>query len=177
MDGSDESIVDPPVSDSLWERVQAIRAERATPETRPTRERVYVPPLFCHGCGAALRRHASSGKRRMTHSATAYGAWLDASGRRTSFRAEIYEWQISVLFATARVDEAARLGDPGSRTVPRPSVSDRPGSGGHARWNSSRPSATAAAVHGCPGETNATSPEPISIVTSPTHSSTRPSST
>ncbi len=30
------------------------------------------------------------------------------SGRRTSFRAEIYEWQIAALLATARVDEAAK---------------------------------------------------------------------
>jgi hypothetical protein len=107
-DGSSDSIVDPPVSDTLWERVQAIRAERATPGTRSTRERVYVPRLFCHGCGAALRGHASSGNRRMTHPATVCAAWLDASGRRTSFRAEIYEWQIAALLATARVDETAK---------------------------------------------------------------------
>ncbi len=34
--------------------------------------------------------------------------WLDASGRRTSFRAEIYEWQIAALLATAQVDESAK---------------------------------------------------------------------
>ena len=108
VDGSSESIVDPPVSDALFERVQAIRAQRATPGTRSASERVYVPRLFCHGCGAALRGHASSGNRRMTHPATVCAAWLDASGRRTSFRAEIYEWQIAALLATARVDEAAK---------------------------------------------------------------------
>jgi hypothetical protein len=108
FDGSSVSIVDPPVSDTLWERVQAIRAERATPGTRSTRDRVYVPRLFCHGCGAALRGHASSDNRRMTHPATVCAAWLDASGRRTSFRAEIYEWQIAALLATARLDETAK---------------------------------------------------------------------
>ena len=44
----------------------------------------------------------------MTHPGPVCAAWLDASGLRTSFRAEIYEWQIAALFATARVDEDAK---------------------------------------------------------------------
>lgn len=44
----------------------------------------------------------------MTHPTPACAAWLDASGRRASFRAEIYEWQVAALLATARVDGAAR---------------------------------------------------------------------
>ena len=53
-----------------------------------------MPCFVCHGCGAALAGHASSGRRRMAHPMPACSQWLDASGRRTSFRAEIYEWQI-----------------------------------------------------------------------------------
>ena len=93
---------------SLWERVQAIRAERATVGSRSTRERVYVPRLFCHSCGAALFGHASAGHRRMTHPLPQCQGWTDAAGRRTSFRAEIYEWQISALMATARLDDVTK---------------------------------------------------------------------
>ncbi len=107
-DRSSEIVVDPPVSDELWERVQAIRSQRATAGTRSARERVYVPRLVCHGCGAALRGHAGSGRRRMAHPSPVCAQWLDASGRRTSFRAEIYEWQIAALLATAQVDESAK---------------------------------------------------------------------
>ena len=103
-----EQMVDPPVSDNLWERVQAIRAERATVGSRSTRERVYVPRLFCHSCGAALFGHASAGHRRMTHPLPQCQGWTDAAGRRTSFRAEIYEWQISALMATARLDDVTK---------------------------------------------------------------------
>ena len=99
---------DPPVSDDLWERVQAIRSERATVGARPTHERIYVPHLFCHGCGAALYGHASTGRRRMTHPAPACARWTEAAGGRTSFRAEIYEWQVAALLATAKVDDAAK---------------------------------------------------------------------
>ena len=99
---------DPPVSDDLWERVQAIRSERATVGARPTHERIYVPHLFCHGCGAALYGHASTGRRRMTHPTPACARWTEAAGGRTSFRAEIYEWQVAALLATAKVDDAAK---------------------------------------------------------------------
>jgi hypothetical protein len=88
--------------------VQAIRAERATVGSRSTSERIYVSRLFCHGCGAALSGHASSGRRRMTHSVPVCAQWIEAAGGRTSFRAEIYEWQIAALLATGRVDDAAK---------------------------------------------------------------------
>ena len=107
-EGSNEPLVDPPVSDDLWERVQAIRAERATKGSRSARARIYVPRLFCHGCGVALHGHASSGRRRMTHPAPACQRWVGAAGGRASFRAEIYEWQIAALVATARIDDAAK---------------------------------------------------------------------
>lgn len=124
-DTSSEIVVDPPVSDELWERVQAIRAERATPGTRSTRERVYVPRLVCHGCGAALAGHASSGRRRMAHPSPICAQWLDASGRRTSFRAEIYEWQIAALLATAQVDESAKARIVGALGGEPPAVDTR----------------------------------------------------
>ena len=107
-DPTSKIVVDPPVSDDLWERVQAIRFERATPGTRGARERVYVPHLVYHGCGAALAGHASTGRRRMVHPMPVCAQWLAASGRRTGFRAEIYEWQIAAPLATAPVDEAAK---------------------------------------------------------------------
>jgi predicted metal-dependent hydrolase len=34
--------------------------------------------------------------------------WAEAGGGRASFRAEIYEWQVAALLATARVDDAAK---------------------------------------------------------------------
>ena len=92
--------------DDLWERVQAIRAERSTPGTR---DRIYVPRLVCHGCGLALYGHASNRRRRMTHPAPLCASWKEAAGTRTNFRAEVYEWQIAALLATAKLDEAAKL--------------------------------------------------------------------
>ncbi len=59
-EGEDGDVVDPPVPDDMWDRVQAIRAERSTPGTRGTRDRIYVPRLVCHGCGLALYGHASN---------------------------------------------------------------------------------------------------------------------
>ena len=53
----DGDVIDPPVSDDLWERVQTIRAERSTPGTRAARDRIYVPRLVCLGCGLALYGH------------------------------------------------------------------------------------------------------------------------
>lgn len=106
--GSNEPLVDPPVSDDLWERVQAIRGERATAGSRSSRRRIYVPRLFCHSCGVALHGHASSRRRRMTHPGPVCPRWVDAAGGRASFRAEIYEWQIAALLATARVDDATK---------------------------------------------------------------------
>ena len=38
----DGDVINPPVTDELWERVQAIRAERSTPGTRGARDRIYV---------------------------------------------------------------------------------------------------------------------------------------
>ncbi len=104
----DGDVVDPPVSDDLWDRVQAIRAERSTPGTRGARDRIYVPHLVCHGCGLALFGHASNRLRRMTHPAPVCASWMEAAGNRTSFRAEVYEWQIAALLATAKLDEAAK---------------------------------------------------------------------
>ena len=104
----DGDVINPPVSDDLWERVQAIRAERSTPGTRGARDRIYVPHLVCHGCGLALFGHASNRLRRMTHPAPVCASWMEAAGTRTSFRAEVYEWQIAALLATAKLDEAAK---------------------------------------------------------------------
>ena len=64
----------------------------------------------------------------------------------------------------------------GRRPVHR-RVQRDPGSGGHDRWTRSIPSATATAVHGCSGDTTAISPAPIPIVSAPTRTSSRPSST
>ncbi|MHB8958465.1 MAG: recombinase family protein [Candidatus Limnocylindrales bacterium] len=100
--------VDPPVADDLWERVQGIRAERTTPGTRGARDRIYVPRLVCHGCGLPLFGHASNGRRRMTHPVPVCASWTAAAGSRTSFRAEVYEWQVAALLATAKLDEAAK---------------------------------------------------------------------
>jgi hypothetical protein len=119
------AVVDPPVSDDLWERVQAIRLERATPGTRGVRERVYVPRLVCHGCRAALAGHASTGRRRMVHPTPVCAQWLAASGRRNGFRAEIYEWQIAALLATAQVDEAAKARIVGALGGESPAVDTR----------------------------------------------------
>jgi hypothetical protein len=44
----------------------------------------------------------------MTHPAPVCASWTEAAGTRTSFRAEIYEWQIAALLATAKLDEAAK---------------------------------------------------------------------
>ena len=44
----------------------------------------------------------------MTHPAPICQGWIDAAGSRTSFRAEVYEWQIAALMATARLDEATK---------------------------------------------------------------------
>ncbi len=66
------------------------------------------PHLVCHGCGLALYGHASNGRRRMTHPAPVCASWTEAAGSRTSFRAEVYEWQIAALLATAKLDEAAK---------------------------------------------------------------------
>ena len=53
-DGSTDSVVDPPVSDELWEHVQNIRARRTTVAGRRRTDRVYVPNLHCHGCGSLV---------------------------------------------------------------------------------------------------------------------------
>ena len=98
----------PPVGDELWERVQAIRCERSTPGARSAKERVYPPRLACHGCGAQLTGQAPNGRRRMVHPAPACTAWQETAGSRLSFRAEVYEWQVAALLATARLDEAAK---------------------------------------------------------------------
>ena len=44
----------------------------------------------------------------MTHPAPVCASWMEAAGTRTSFRAEVYEWQIAALLATAKLDEAAK---------------------------------------------------------------------
>ena len=44
----------------------------------------------------------------MTHPAPVCASWTEAAGTRTSFRAEVYEWQIAALLATAKLDEAAK---------------------------------------------------------------------
>lgn len=44
----------------------------------------------------------------MVHPMSICAQWLAASGRRTGLRAEIYEWQIAALLATAQVDESAK---------------------------------------------------------------------
>ncbi|HEY3544573.1 MAG TPA: recombinase family protein, partial [Propionicimonas sp.] len=104
----DARAVDPPVSDDLWERVQAIRAERSTPGVKSVKERVYPPRLACHGCGTMLTGQAPNGRRRMVHPAPVCAMWKEAAGTRQSFRAEVYEWQIAALLATATLDEAVK---------------------------------------------------------------------
>lgn len=100
--------VGPPVPDELWEQVQALRRERSTPGVKSAKERVYPPRLACHGCGSQLTGQAPNGRRRMVHPAPACAGWREAAGSRLSFRAEVYEWQVAALLATARLDEAAK---------------------------------------------------------------------
>ncbi len=100
--------VDPPVDDALWERVQALRRERSTPGVRSAKERVYPPRLACHGCGTQLTGQAPNGRRRMVHPSPVCAGWREAAGSRLSFRAEVYEWQVAALLATAKLDEPAR---------------------------------------------------------------------
>lgn len=107
-DGSTDSVVDPPVSDELWERVQNIRARRTTLAGRRRTDRVYVPNLRCHGCGIALHGHAGNQVRRMVHPKPMCPPWQSASDGRESFHAEVYEWQIAALLATAKLDAAAK---------------------------------------------------------------------
>ena len=104
----DDGVVDPPVPDEVWERVQAIRQERSTPGVKSVKERIYPPRLACHGCGAAMYGHARNGSRRMVHPDPVCASWSQAAGDRLSFRAEVYEWQIAALLATAKLDEAAK---------------------------------------------------------------------
>ncbi len=51
--------------------------------------------------------------------------WLAASGRRTGFQAEIYEWQIAALLATAQVDAAAKARIVGALGGERPAIDTR----------------------------------------------------
>lgn len=44
----------------------------------------------------------------MTHPAPVCARWTEAAGSRTSFRAEVHEWQIGALLATAKLDDAAK---------------------------------------------------------------------
>ena len=104
----DHELVDPPVGDELWERVQGIREARSTPGARSVKERIYPPHLACHGCGVSLYGHARNGRRRMVHPAPVCASWTQAAGSRLSFRAEVYEWQVAALLATAKLDEEAK---------------------------------------------------------------------
>ena len=106
-DGTD--VVDPPINDDLWERVQTIRRERATVgvRRRPV-DRVYVPNMKCAGCGSDLYGHAGSGIRRMVHPMPLCQDWSEASHGRQGFHAEIYEWQLEAILGTAKLDEAAK---------------------------------------------------------------------
>ena len=106
-DGRD--VVEPPVSDELWGRVQALRRERATigVRRRPI-DRVYVPNMKCAGCGSDLYGHAGNGIRRMVHPMPLCPDWRDASHGRQGFHAEIYEWQVEAILATTKLDAAAK---------------------------------------------------------------------
>ena len=106
-DGTD--VVDPPINDDLWERVQTIRRERSTVgvRRRPV-DRVYVPNMKCAGCGSDLYGHAGSGIRRMVHPMPLCEDWSEASHGRQGFHAEIYEWQLEAILGTAKLDEAAK---------------------------------------------------------------------
>jgi hypothetical protein len=107
-DGSTDTVLDPPVSDELWERVQDIRARRTTVAGRRRTDRVYVPNLRCHGCGIRLHGHAGNHVRRMGHPKPLCPSWQSASDGQLSFHAEIYEWQIAAILATARLDAPAK---------------------------------------------------------------------
>lgn len=101
--------VDPPVSDDLWEQVQSIRRARATVgvRRRPV-DRVYVPNMRCAGCGVDLFGHAGNDIRRMVHPVPLCDEWREASHGRQGFHAEIYEWQLEAILATAEIDDAAK---------------------------------------------------------------------
>ncbi len=131
-DGTVEWEANPPVSDDLWERVQevrrrrssvgngftpptngtgsavAVRAPGATVAARGVVDRAYVPNLVCAGCGDPLYGHATDGTRRMFHPRPLCDAWRKASHARASFHADVYEWQIAALLATAKLDSAAK---------------------------------------------------------------------
>jgi Recombinase len=109
----------PPVSDELWERVQEVRRRRSSvgagatggagPGTQATTaaakgvaDRAYVPNLVCAACGDALHGHTTAGIRRMYHPRPMCEGWRRASHARASFHADVYEWQIAALLATAR---------------------------------------------------------------------------
>ena len=103
------NVAGPPVSDDLWERVQALRHERTTVgvRRRPV-DRVYVPNMKCAGCGTDLYGHAGSGIRRMVHPMPLCDDWREASHGRQGFHAEIYEWQLEAILGTAKLDAATK---------------------------------------------------------------------
>jgi hypothetical protein len=55
-----------------------------------------------------LTGQAPNGRRRRVRPTPVCAAWKEAAGSRQSFRAEVYEWQIAALPATAKLDEAAK---------------------------------------------------------------------
>ena len=129
-DGTGAVEVCPPVSDDLWERVQEVRRRRSSvgaavaravtdtatvvrvpgagPAAKGVADRAYVPNLVCAACGDQLFGHTTAGARRMYHPRPLCDGWREASHDGASFHADIYEWQIAALLATARLDGAAK---------------------------------------------------------------------
>jgi len=84
-----------PVEPALYERVQAIRAERRTRHPgMTTRRRPYpmVRLMRCVHCGSTYHGDAGNGYRRIRH------ARRPACGPSATYRAERYEAQIATLF-------------------------------------------------------------------------------
>ena len=115
-----------PVEPALFDRVQAIRAERRTRHPGMTMLRRPYPLvrlMRCVHCGSTYHGDAGNGYRRIRH------ARRPACGRSATYRAERYEEQIATLFDRVTLNEPDLQGVLGAMrsrshapTEPDPSV-------------------------------------------------------
>ncbi len=113
---------DPPVSDELWSRVQAVRgARRRSGGGRPWRVHLLAKRLWCR-CGRRLRAdvvvHRGYSTRRYRHDAPC--------GPQASYAADIYEDVVDAQLRGLRLDAAwlSRLRLLAGRDVPAPATGE-----------------------------------------------------
>jgi len=112
-----------PVDPALFERVQAIRAERRTRHPGGIARRRPYPLarlMRCIHCGSAYHGDANNDRRRIRH------ARRPACGPSATYRAERFEAQIADLFDRVRLSDAdvAQVLRAMRGTAPAPAVSD-----------------------------------------------------